>query len=436
MPSQCKRNGLFATMAQMTGNQRACLYTEPLWGIPNTLYAPYVSVYMAALGLSPIMIGVVSTVLLASQMVWALFSGVLTDKFGRRLTTLIFDVLCWSVPALLWMLARDYRWFLAAALFNGAWRVTETSWGLLLIEDAPQDQLVHLYTIMHVAGLLAGFVAPLAYSFVQHDGVVPTMRVLYAIALVMMTAKFVILYFATKETSVGLRRMAETRHVGLVTRLWDSRRVLGRMLHSPRTMWTVGLIACLNGFRGVNDTFWPLLITEKLGIATENLSLFSAARTLLLLVCYFVIVPRLDLRRFRNPMLLGFGHFVLQEVLMLLMPVGAYGLVFVSIALEAVALSLLVPLGTSVQMVNIDREERARMLGFFYAMCMLITSPLGTIAGAAAELNRAYPFILNLVLTIAAGLITLRLWRLGVPEGGPEPLCEEATEPRYTISNP
>ena len=429
MTSSRKRNGLFATMAQLTGNQRACLYTEPLWGIPNTLYTPYVSVYMAALGLSPIMIGLVSTVLLASQMVWALFSGVLTDKLGRKLTTLIFDVFCWSVPALLWMLAQDYRWFLAAALFNGAWRVTETSWGLLLIEDARQDQLVHLYTIMHVAALVAGFVAPLAYSLVRRDGVVPTMRLLYGIALVMMTAKFVILYFTTTETTVGVRRMAETRHTGLISRLWDSRRVLVRMVRTPRTMLTVGLIACLNGFRGVNDTFWPLLVTEKLGIAAENLSLFSAAKTLLLLVCYFVIVPRLDLRRFRNPMLLGFALFVAQEALMLLMPAGAYGLIFVSIMLEAVALSLLVPLGTSVQMVNIDREERARMLGFFYAMCMLITSPLGAIAGVAAEINRAFPFILNMALTVAAGLIVLRLWKLGIPDESSEPLPEELAEP-------
>jgi hypothetical protein len=31
-------------------------------------------------------------------------------------------------------------------------------------------------------------------------------------------------------------------------------------------------------------------------------------------------------------------------------------------------------------MVNIDREERARMLVFFYALCMLVTSPLSTVA--------------------------------------------------------
>jgi MFS family permease len=372
------------------------------------------------------MIGLVSTVFLVSQMAWALLSGVLTDKLGRRMTTLVFDLLCWSVPTLLWMAAQDVRWFLVAALFSGMGRVTETSWGLLLIEDARQDKLMHLYSIMHVAGLVAGFVAPLAYTYVQRFGVVPTMRVLYGLAFVMMTAKFVILFFTTKETSVGLRRMAETSHVGLFQRLWDSRRVLGRMLRAPRTMLTIAFIACLSGVRSVTDAFWPLLITEKLGMPMENLSIFSTAKTLLMLLCYFLIVPRLDLRRFRNPLLTGLALFVAQEMLMLFMPAGATVMVFFSVVLEAVALSLLIPMGSSLQMVNIDREERARMLGFFYAICMLFTAPLGTVAGALAEVNRVLPFALNLLLTLAACLFALRLWRLGLPD---EPQGEPPAEP-------
>ena len=82
---------------------------------------------MAALGLSPTQIGLVASLWVASQMVWSLLTGVITDKLGRRLTTLIFDLLCWSVPTLLWMGAQNFGWFVVAALVNGTWRVTETS---------------------------------------------------------------------------------------------------------------------------------------------------------------------------------------------------------------------------------------------------------------------------------------------------------------------
>jgi len=418
------RNALLQTMFDIRGNQRACLYTEPLWGIPFNLYTPFASVYMALLGLSPTMIGIVGSIFIASQMVWALLTGVITDKLGRRLTTLLFDLLCWSVPMLLWMFAQDFRWFVIAAVFNGCMRVTDTSWSLLLIEDAPTQSLVHLYSITHISGFLAGFFAPLAYTFVQRYSVIPTMRVLYGISFVMMTAKFVILYFATRETSVGLRRMAETRDTHLLGRLWDSRRVLGKMLKSRRAMLTVGYFACFTGFKGINDTFWPLLITEKLGIPAENLSLFSTLKTLLLLACYFMIVPRLDLRRFRNPVLLGLCLFVLQETLLLLMPQGAYWLVLLTVVMEAFALSLLNPLSNSLQVVNIDREERARMLGFFAAICMLVTSPLSTVAGAMAEHNLALPYGLNLVLTLAAAVFAVKLWKIGLPEEEPTDAAE------------
>ncbi|MEG2701579.1 MAG: MFS transporter [Clostridia bacterium] len=414
--TKLRKNPMIDTLVTLEGNPRVCLYTEPLWGIPYNLYLPFVSVYMAALGLSPTQIGLISTVFLASQMVWALLSGVLTDKMGRRKATIIFDTISWSVPALIWMLAQDIRWFFVAALFNGAWRVTETSWGLLLIEDAPSDKLVHMYSISHIAGLIAGFVAPIAYFFVRQYTVVPTMRVLYGITCVLMTTKFVVLYLHTKETSVGLRRMEETKDVGIMKRLWDSRDVLVRMLHTKRTMLTVAFIACYTGASNINGAFWPLLVTEKLGIATENLSIFSTIKTLLMLACYFVIVPRLDIRSFNHPIVLSLLLLVGQQLLMLFMPVGAYGLVLLSAVLEAVALSMLSPMTTSLQMLNIEREERARMLGFFYAMCMLVTSPLSTVAGMLAEINRTWPFVLNLVLTLMAVWITMKLWKLGLPE--------------------
>ena len=409
--TRVKHNPVIHTLLTVQGNQRACLYTEPLWGIPYNLYLPFVSVYMAALGMSAMQIGLVSTVFLASQMVFSIFSGVITDKLGRRLTTLIFDTLSWSVPALLWMVAQDFRWFIVAALFNGAWRVTETSWGLLLIEGAPSDKLVHMYSISHIAGLIAGFFAPIAYFFVQRYTVVPTMRFLYGLTFVMMTTKFVLLYFITKETEVGMRRMEDSKNVRILSRLWDSRKVLGKMLRNKRTLYTVLLLTCFTGANSVNANFWPLLVTEKLGIATENLSIFSTIKSLLMLLFYFTIVPRLNIRYFRNPLLFAFLLLLGQEILMLVMPAGAYWLVLVTVVMEAVAMSVLNPMTSSLQMLNIDREERARMLGFFYAICMLLTSPLGTLAGMLAESNRSLPFVLNIGLTVGAMALSLLIWR-------------------------
>ena len=111
-------HSLIITLRSLTGNPRGCVYTEPLWGIPYNLIAPYASVYMVALGLTDQNIGLVLSVSWGFQVLWALLSGAITDKLGRRRTTLIFDILAWSVPALIWAFSQNIWWFLAAGIMN------------------------------------------------------------------------------------------------------------------------------------------------------------------------------------------------------------------------------------------------------------------------------------------------------------------------------
>ena len=144
----------------LRGNPRACIWTEPLWGIPYNLYLPYVTLFMTAIGMTYAEIGYVTSITMASQMVFAVLSGVLTDKLGRRRCTVIFDVLGWSVPELIWMCSQNFAWFAVAALFNGMWRVTENSWYLLLIEDAPKEHIVPMCSLSQLMGLFAAFLHP------------------------------------------------------------------------------------------------------------------------------------------------------------------------------------------------------------------------------------------------------------------------------------
>jgi MFS family permease len=217
---------LITTLKSLTGNPRGCVYTEPLWGIPFNLYAPYVSIYMVALGLSDTQIGLIISISWSFQIILALLSGVITDKIGRRRTCLLFDILAWSIPALISALAQNFWYFLAAGIINSLWRITHNSWTCLLVEDADQHQLVDIYTWIYIANLLVGFVAPLAGVIIGVFSLVPTMRGLYVFAAVMFTLKAIITYCMTQETEQGKVRMNETRHQS----------VFGMLEHSPKRM--------------------------------------------------------------------------------------------------------------------------------------------------------------------------------------------------------
>lgn len=406
-----RKNPMVDILFTARGNELPCMLTEPLWGIPYNLYLPFASMYMVCLGMSAFQIGVMQTVFFLSQVVFAILSGVLTDKMGRRMCTLVFDCLSWSVPAFLWSIAQGYEWFLVAAVFNGAWRVTENSWYLLFIEDSSEDRLVRLFSVTHIAGLIAGFFAPLAFGFVQRYGVVPTMRVLYFITFVMMTAKFVILFFFSKETQIGKRRMEECKKVSMLSHLWDSRHVFTDMLKNRRIMLTVALVACYMTMKGTQDSFWPLLVTERLGIPEENLSIFATIKNLLMLLSYFVIVPHVNADKFKHPALLSLGLLLVQQAMTMLLPPGAFWLVAIGAAMEALALSILTPLTSALQTIAIPAEERARMQGFFFTLCLLVTSPFGMIAGALSDINRALPMALNILFLLLCAFFALLLDR-------------------------
>ena len=105
-------HSLFVTLRNLRGNMRGTVLTEPIWAIPYNLYAPYVSVYMLALGLTDSQIGLLASIGLACQIFWTMMSGALTDKFGRKRTTLVVDIIAWSIPCLIWAIAQDFNAFL------------------------------------------------------------------------------------------------------------------------------------------------------------------------------------------------------------------------------------------------------------------------------------------------------------------------------------
>ena len=152
------RNPLVRSLLDLRGNGRACVYTEPMWGLSMMLVLPYAGVYMLALGIKDQEIGLLATISMLSQVVFGLLGGVITDKLGRRFTTAAFDLLAWSVPCLIWAFAQNFWAFLIASLINGAWQVTQNSWDCLLVEDVPRSELTKVYSLVKAAGGVLGAV--------------------------------------------------------------------------------------------------------------------------------------------------------------------------------------------------------------------------------------------------------------------------------------
>lgn len=400
-----KPPSLFTSLKNFKGNARGCVYTEPIWGIPYNLYIPYASLYMVALGLSDKQIGLTVSIGWAFQIVFALMSGVITDKLGRRLTTLIFDLVSWSIPALISAIAQNYWYFLGAAIINSTWRVTHNSWTCLMVEDTDPDELVDIYSWVYIAGLLVAFFTPLAGLLIKTFSLVPTMRGLYLFAAVMFTVKCITTYRLTRETEQGRLRMHETRHQSALSVLGEYRGVLRDVLRTPQTLYTGAIMLIWNICSMVNGTFWSIIVTEKLHIPTQNVALFPFAKSVFMLVFFFVVIPRMRNLHFKIPMVLGFAGFVLSQLLLITIPEKGYALLLVSILLEAGSTAVVSPLIDQMTVRTVDPQERARIQSILYVAIILFTSPFGWIAGMLSQADKNFPFVLNIGLFVMGGVL-------------------------------
>ncbi|MFI5367736.1 MAG: MFS transporter [Spirochaetia bacterium] len=393
-----KNHSLIVTLKSLRGNPRGCVYTEPLWGIPYNLYLPYISLYMVSIGLADRQIGLILSISWGCQIVLALSSGVLTDKLGRRLTTLVFDIVAWTVPALISALAQNFWYFLAAGVVNSAWRITANSWTCLLVEDADPRQLVDIYTWVYIANLIVGFIAPLAGVLIGLFSLVPTMRGLYLFAAVMFAVKATVTYLLTEETARGRIRLQETRNQSAFHVLSEYKAVLAELLHTPRTLYTAGIMLVLSISALVSGSFWAIIVTEKLHIPASRIAIFPFVKSAVMIAFFILVMPRLNKLHFKVPMVVGFFGFVASQVVLVTSPEHGYASLILSVFLEACSFAAVSPLVDRMTVLTIRPEERARILSIVSVGIILLTSPFGWIAGTLSGIDKNLPFILNMLL--------------------------------------
>lgn len=358
-------------------------------------------------GLADGEIGTILTVMYVAQIACALIGGVVTDKLGRRRATAIFDSFAWTVPCLLWAFARDYWWFLAAGIINAANLIANVAWTCLFTEDCPDEHLINAYTLNQMCGMLAVFFMPISIYFVGIYGVVPVLHVIYLIAFGCMATKFILLYFLSTETGMGRIRLEETKSVPIHKMFSGYGAVFKKMFSSRRMVYVIILMTIVNILVITPNNFFSLYITSEIGIPDNIVALFPILRMFIMLV--FVVIIQRVMKRIKliTSLIFSFVVYIASHVILILAPEGNMLMVVLYSVLEASAYAILIPRKDGLIALSIDREERSRMFSLCSVVMIAFTAPFGTIIGSLSELDPRLPFVLNIVLFIAAIVITL-----------------------------
>lgn len=376
-------------------NAFAMLMCEPMWGIPYNLFIPYFSLFMNDLGCSPEQIGLINTVGMALQVLFSLLAAPITDRMGRRRATVIFDIVSWSGAALVWAFARNFWFFIAAAVLQAINRIVGVSWTCLMVEDTDKSLLVRLFSWLTIAGLLSAVFSPAAALVIRAMGTVPAMRILLLFAFAMMTAMFLIRNAATKETSVGAVRREQSRSEPFFSQIGALLRVTRDIRRNKRMLFFFILTAVYNTALVVKAPFFALLITQALHFSDESAGYFAAAASGVMLLVYLFAQPLLSRLRPKAPLLTGL--LLCSAGSLLLIPsFGSFSAdlaaVLGSVVLTAAGTAVAQPFIDGISHASMDNDKRSNMTGILMTAVLVASTPFGFIGGWLYTLNARLPF--------------------------------------------
>lgn len=403
------KNKLLKTLVEMEGNPRACLYTEPMWGLSMNLCLPYASVFMLALGLNDLQVGIVASVYMFSQMISAFLSGAIIDKMGRRKSTMIFDFLSWSLPSLIWAFSQGFWFFVVAALFNGLMKITTVSWDCLLVEDAPKDKITRIYSWVIIFGNMSALFAPISSVLVSRLTLVPAIRILYINAFVIMTAKLLILYKFSTETAVGKIRQEAARNMSWKELLSGYKGALHKIRASAGMIFAIIISILVEIVAMLGTTFWQIIASKRIGVPDSLLPVFPMLKSILSIILFFAVISRIKQSRLKWPLYGGFASSIVGCLLLISVrgtDVWGYLLLSFSLLFEALGGAVLNTLRESLVAIYADPEERSNVLALLQTTVMLVSVPFGYIGGLLSDISRALPFVLCIFLLLLGMIAT------------------------------
>lgn len=404
-----KKHPLIELLKNNKGNPKTLILMEPLWGIPYNLIAPFATLYMYTQGITDVQIGLILSVSMFVQVLFSFMGGVITDKLGRKVTTMMGDFFGWSVACLIWAISNNFWLFLIAVLLNSFEQINQTAWFCLLIEDADSKDLLGIYTWVNIGGLVAIFFAPISGLLINSFSVVPVVRVLYLVFCVNMLIKVIITFRHCDETTQGKIRMTETKDTSILQMVYEYKDLIPKVLKDKEIMKVLIVSVILHITNLINTNFFSLYVTQRLGIEDRYLAFFPILNAAVMLIFMVGIQHRLEFVKFRIPMWIGLVLYAACSILLIVTPIGSMPFIIIYVFVVAVASALVMPRKDTLLQLTINPKERARINALIMAFTIAFASPFGYFAGWLSSIDRRLPFVFTFIIFIVAIIIVGRI---------------------------
>jgi MFS family permease len=395
----------------LEGNARVIVITEGVAAISFQWYGTYLPLYMLALGVDEMQVGVLASVLLLTKLISTLLGGYMADRFGRKRVLAVFDILCWGVPMFLYAIAQNPWYFVIGRLLNGFVYVVQPSFECLFVEDVPSERRTAVFGALQFLMAAAQLLAPVAGLMVAWMGIIPAGRVIMATCMVLSVTIAVVRQFAMRETSMGQERMAAVQATPILTLVHEYAAIF-RAAAQDRRLRAFLIVRNLGAFvTTMWVTYSVIYMTDPRGVALpeSSVALLPFVSALVTMAIIPLAAERLTAERVYGNLIVGQVLWLLGALVFVFSPAGTMWFVTVWAVLNALSTALYRPAEQSYWANVVGDRERAQVFSASSALMALVALPAGPLAGAAYTRFPMGPFLLGMVLNIVALGLVLRL---------------------------
>jgi MFS family permease len=374
-------------------NAKVLVATEPLWSIPMSWIFFYRSIFLReAVILTEVEIGILSSIYTAIASIFPLLGGYLADKFGRKRVFMILDSLTWLSALTIWLITRDIVYALIAYILEGFTSIVYPIWECLLVEDTEPKYRSGIYAYVSTAYTIGSMTTPIAGYIITIKGVDLGCRILFILAIVSLSAMYIVRWVYLRETEVGYRLMKE--------KTLSSFKGYGEVLKAvacERILLALILLSIINSAYYNSVLYTPLYLVDSrgVGLTKGEASILPFCSSITSLPLLSIIVPRISSRIGYTRALFAGYLSGLAATVVLLLSRNTYGVIATGILLglySAVGYSISRTFLTN-EVESVDNRYRAKVLS--------VTSTLSSMINLATPAAVGYIYSLHPKLFVA-----------------------------------
>ncbi len=411
------------------GNVRVLVVCRALWSLFSSIPSPYLTLYILALGASPVEVGLVNSVGVIAGMMIEPLGGYLADRKGRvKLIGVATNL--YALSYIFFIVAQDWRALAVGQFFQQLFYFYSPALNAILADSLPPGTRGRGFalerTFPAALSITAPYIGGLAITYLggEKTGLIPAMRLCYTAALIAGLVVAAIRLKFLKETLSGDNPSLSTKDIPRVLKeSYGS--VVDTIKWMPSSFRPIVLLQIVQSlFIAIAAPFWVLYASESIGLTALSwgtLMLFSGVFSLLLTIPAGYFVDKYGSRR-----IILFSIALAPICVLLFLNMSSFWGAAFALILLSVSNTMVIPSFASIIADMIQRDRRGRIYALIGeqgiqvstsrapsgGFLLVVPASLGSfLGGYLYTVDRTIPFIALIAALFICLFITYRFIR-------------------------